>query len=120
MIALVVEDDKTLEVIYRFILERAGFNVLFAADGLQALNILETTTPALVFLDILLPYIHGTEVLRYIRAHERFQNTRVVVVSSIHNYERELQHEEFLLKPVHAPVLATIAEETRARFVGQG
>lgn len=119
MIALVVEDDKTLEVIYRFILERAGFGVLFAADGQQALSILETNTPALIFLDMLLPHIHGSEVLRYIRATERFKNTRVVITSSIHSYERDIQREEFLLKPVHAPVIARIAEETRSTFVSR-
>ncbi|MFQ3646628.1 MAG: response regulator [Anaerolineae bacterium] len=117
MIALVVEDDKTLEVIYRFILERAGFEVLFATDGQQAISILETTTPALIFLDMLLPHTHGSEVLRYIRATEQLNHTRVVVISSIQNYERDIQQEEFLLKPVHAPVIARIAEETRSKFV---
>lgn len=119
MIALVVEDDKTLEVIYRFILERAGFEVLFAADGRQAISILETHTPALIFLDMLLPHTHGSEVLRYIRTTDRLKSTRVVVTSSIHNYERDIQQEEFLLKPVHAPVIARIAEETRSKFVSR-
>lgn len=115
MIALVVEDEKTLEVIYRFILERAGFKVLFAMDGQQAIDILETTTPDLIFLDMLLPHVHGREVLRYIRKTDRLQSARVVITSSIQNYERDVEREEFLLKPVHAPVIARIAEETRGQ-----
>lgn len=119
MIALVVEDDKTLEIIYRYILERAGFEVLFATDGRQAIRILETTTPALIFLDMLLPHTHGSEVLRYIRATERLEHTRVVITSSIHNYERDIHQEEFLLKPVHAPVITRIAEEARSKFLSR-
>lgn len=118
VIALVVEDERTLEVIYRFILERAGFKVLFATDGQQALDILETTTPNLIFLDMLLPHVHGREVLRYIRKTNRLDSARVVVTSSMQNYERDVEREEFLLKPVHAPVIARIADETRSQSAG--
>ncbi len=114
---VIVEDDTTLQTIYRFILKRHGFDVHFAQDGKVALNLLEDVTPQLLFLDMLLPYVQGLDVLRYVRSEARFASTRVIVTSSIEHFEREMQHEEFLLKPIHAPALARIAEETHARFV---
>ena len=114
---VIVEDDTTLQTIYRFILKRHGCDVHFAQDGKVALNLLEDVTPQLLFLDMLLPYVQGLDVLRYVRSEARFASTRVIVTSSIEHFEREMQHEEFLLKPIHAPALARIAEETHARFV---
>jgi CheY-like chemotaxis protein len=114
--AVVVEDDSTLQTIYRFILQRHGFEVLFVRDGREALNLLASITPQLVFLDMLLPLVHGLEVLRYMRAHPRFDHTRIIVTSSIEHFEREMQQEEFLLKPIHAAALVRIAEETQQRY----
>lgn len=116
--ALVVEDDTTLQTVYRFILQRSGFDVHFAVDGAQAIRMLETLIPHLVFLDMLLPYVSGMDVLRFIRQSDCFESSRVVVTSSMEHLEREMQDEEFILKPIYAPVLTRIAQETRARFVG--
>jgi DNA-binding response OmpR family regulator len=116
--ALIVEDDTTLQTIYRFILQRHGFDVHFAQDGRVAIQLLQKITPQLLFLDMLLPYVQGLDVLRFVRSETRFSATRVIVTSSIEHFEREMEHEEFLLKPIHAPALARIAEETHARFAG--
>jgi two-component system, OmpR family, response regulator ResD len=66
---LVVDDEPTIvEVVGRY-LERAGYEVLTAADGPQALRVAERAQPDLIVLDVMLPQLNGIEVMR--RLHER-------------------------------------------------
>jgi DNA-binding response OmpR family regulator len=65
---LVVDDEPIVrEVVLRY-LERDGFRTLEAGDGATARQLLETESPALVILDIMLPGIDGLELCRWIRA----------------------------------------------------
>jgi len=66
---LVVDDEPTIvEVVGRY-LERAGYETLEAADGLEALSQAELHSPDLIVLDVMLPQINGIEVMQ--RLHER-------------------------------------------------
>ncbi len=64
---LIVDDDPRLRDLVRLALERAGFQVIIAADGLSALTHAVRELPDLVVLDIGLPEIDGLEVCRRIR-----------------------------------------------------
>ncbi len=66
---LVVDDEPTLTSNVKAYLEREGFAVSTAADGLSALKTARTFKPDLIVLDILLPGLDGIEVLRQVR-HE--------------------------------------------------
>lgn len=64
---LVVDDEpKIVEMIKKF-LERDGFQVLAAYDGVSALNLARAEGPDLVILDVMLPKVNGMEVLRRLR-----------------------------------------------------
>jgi DNA-binding response OmpR family regulator len=65
---LVVDDDPTVSDVVRRYLERAGFEVSMAGDGLAALKAFEKGHPDLVVLDLMLPGIDGLEVCRRLRA----------------------------------------------------
>ncbi len=66
---LVVDDEPTIvEVVARY-MERAGYETLQAADGVEALELAESSDPDLIVLDVMLPKLDGLEVLR--RLHER-------------------------------------------------
>jgi CheY-like chemotaxis protein len=110
---LVIEDDSTLQAVYRFILQRMQFDLTFAKDGKEALDILSRLTPHLVFLDIRLPYISGLEVLQHMRTDGRFRHTRIVITSSLNDYDGSLQNEEFILKPMQPTEITRIANEIR-------
>jgi CheY-like chemotaxis protein len=59
---LVVEDDTDLRDAYRAILSRAGYNVLTACDGQEALEVLEAgIRPRLILLDLMMPVMNGYE-----------------------------------------------------------
>ncbi len=67
-LVLVVDDEPNIVDLTTLYLEREGFSVESAGDGLSALEIVEESSPALIVLDIMLPEIDGFEVCRRVRA----------------------------------------------------
>jgi DNA-binding response OmpR family regulator len=65
---LVVDDDPTVSDVVRRYLERAGFAVTLAADGVVALRAYQAERPDLVVLDLMLPGLDGLEVARRLRS----------------------------------------------------
>ncbi len=68
---LVIEDEASIMWLVRLYLERAGYNVLAAADGQTGLEIHDRERPDLVVLDLMLPVMDGWEVCRRIRESAR-------------------------------------------------
>lgn len=64
---LVVEDEASIAEVVSLYLKRAGYNVQIAADGRQALNILEKQIPDFVILDLMLPEVDGLSLTRWLR-----------------------------------------------------
>ena len=64
---LVVEDDRTLLEVLKYNLDKEGYNVLAAADGIQAVELVRRDKPDLIVLDIMLPELDGLEVCRILR-----------------------------------------------------
>jgi len=65
---LVVDDDPTVSEVVSIYLERAGYEVVTASDGQEALETLESQPPHLVVLDLMLPEVGGLEITRWLRA----------------------------------------------------
>lgn len=65
---LIVDDEQNIVDLARLYLEREGFRVDSAGDGEQALERIESLSPALVVLDIMLPELDGFEVCRRVRS----------------------------------------------------
>ena len=68
---LVVEDEQHLAETLRYNLESEGYRVRTAADGAEGLSLALALQPDLILLDLMLPYMDGTEVLRGIRQHSQ-------------------------------------------------
>jgi two-component system OmpR family response regulator len=66
---LVVDDDQNIRELASLFLNKDGFNTTEAADGLEALSILEANKPDLVVLDIMMPKMDGWELCRQIKAN---------------------------------------------------
>jgi two-component system chemotaxis sensor kinase CheA len=79
---LVVDDSLMVRELQRSILERAGYGVRTANNGLQALSLLGDEASDLVVTDIEMPEMDGLELLRSIRAHARMSNIPVLIVTS--------------------------------------
>lgn len=78
--ALVVDDTKNIRILLEKTLELEGFSVETASSGSQALDKLKTQSYDLVFLDIKLPEVSGTEVLRKIRREGN--NTPIIIITA--------------------------------------
>jgi DNA-binding response OmpR family regulator len=79
---LVVDDDAKIVRLVRTYLERDGFSVVTAADGPGALDAIETHSPALVVLDLMLPELDGRAVIRAVRRDEEAGRTPILVLSA--------------------------------------
>ncbi|MGL4674569.1 MAG: Hpt domain-containing protein [Wohlfahrtiimonas sp.] len=79
---LVVDDSITMRRVSQRMLERAGYKVVTAKDGLDAVDTLGSLQPDLIMLDIEMPRMDGFEVLTYLRSTEKFMKTPVMMVTS--------------------------------------
>jgi len=82
---LVVEDDCSISHLISYNLEQAGYHVVTAFDGDEALRLVDSSCPQLVTLDLLLPRQSGWEVLQAIRHHPRRQiaTLPIIVLSAL-------------------------------------
>jgi two-component system alkaline phosphatase synthesis response regulator PhoP len=81
---LVADDSDAVLQLCESILKPAGYNVLLAADGVDALRIVREEHPDLLVLDLLMPRLTGFDVLREIRHDERVRDTKVLAISSVY------------------------------------
>jgi CheY-like chemotaxis protein len=79
---LFVDDDPFMQLSYGNRLQREGFEVVSAQDGLEAMKVLGTLVPDLIILDLMLPKFGGLEVLKYIRTNPRLKHAPVIVLSA--------------------------------------
>ena len=86
---LVVEDSKLLRVEREHTLKKAGYLVLTAVDGVEALSVAHESHPDLILLDMMLPKLSGQEVLQRLRAHPSSVSTPVIVLTSLPESNRE-------------------------------
>ncbi len=83
-IILLVEDDKLIREIYTFTLQKAGFEVLAAADGEEGVAHAKTHPDAkLMFLDVIMPETNGVDVLKKLKADPATANIPVVLLSNL-------------------------------------
>jgi two-component system chemotaxis response regulator CheY len=78
---LLIEDDAELRRMYRTALALAGFDVVEAVDGVDALRRLENDPPDLIVLEVQLPDISGIALAQEVAAHVHTCNIPVVVVT---------------------------------------
>ena len=77
-----VEDSEVEMLAYKSMLERAGYCVQTARDGLQAMRVLNNIVPDLVLLDLVLPRFDGVEVMKFMRANDRLKTVPVIIFST--------------------------------------
>lgn len=76
---LVVEDEPSVGEVVSLYLRRAGYQVIVARDGRDALDILDRDFPSLVLLDLMLPHVDGWQILEWVRARS---NVPVIVLTA--------------------------------------
>jgi CheY-like chemotaxis protein len=79
---LVVEDYEDARLFMKFFLESYGYEVFEAADGLEAVECLRTSTPDLVLMDISMPGMDGIAATKAIRKFEEGGNVPIIAVTA--------------------------------------
>lgn len=99
---LLVDDEPNIVQLARLYLEREGFRIESAGDGLEAIETIERLRPALVILDIMLPKLGGLEVCLRLRA-EGIQTPILMLTARDEDVDKilglELGADDYLTKP---------------------
>lgn len=122
---LVVDDSVTMRKATARLLERHGYKVITARDGVEAMQFLLELTPDLMLLDIEMPRMDGFEVARQVRASARLAKLPIIMITSRsgdkhRNKAMALGVDHYLGKPYQEDnLLAVIAESLPATGVPQ-
>ena len=103
-VVLIVDDSLTVRKITGRLLQKAGYHVLTAKDGVDAIEQLEALTPDIVITDIEMPRMDGFELVRRIRSDQRLQHVPLIMVTSRiadkhRTFAKEIGVDHYLGKP---------------------
>jgi len=79
---LVADDDAAVLNLVRFRLERDGYRVLTAGDGVAALELALSEQPQVCVLDVMMPKLGGLEVVKRLRDNPRTASTRIILLTA--------------------------------------
>lgn len=107
---LVVEDSPTERQLIGKMLQDNGYRVLLAADGDEALAIVERERPVLLLLDVVLPGTNGFQICRQLKSSPKTRDIRIVLVTSKNQesdrfWGMKQGADEYLPKPFNADEL---------------
>lgn len=79
---LIVDDEPNILISLEYLMQREGFAVTVARDGLQAIEAIERDIPDLVLLDVMMPGKTGLEVCQHVRANDKFAKMRIIMLTA--------------------------------------
>jgi DNA-binding response OmpR family regulator len=118
---LVVEDEPSIAEVVSLYLERAGYEVVIINDGQSALDWLQLNTPDLVVLDLMLPYVDGLEITRWLRS----RNDAPIIMLTARREETdrilglEMGADDYVVKPFSARELVSRVRAVLRRTGGK-
>lgn len=115
---LIVDDDKHIRELIGLYLNHAGFSVMEAADGLQALDILHREKVDMVILDIMMPNIDGWELCRRIREASALPILMLTAQGETPQKVKGLQlgADDYVVKPFHPAELVARVKALLRRY----
>ena len=114
---LLAEDDRALRRFLEVVLERAGYKVIPAADGLEAMKLALSTQIDIVVTDAMMPNLSGHEFCRFLRNSQTLSHLPVILLSALERKEPNQNVEQvdaFLSKPISAETLVECIERLLA------
>lgn len=119
---LVVEDDESIRRLVKMVLEREGYCVEIAGDGLEAVLKLGLADYDVIVLDLMMPNLDGFEFMATIAANDPSRLKRIIVASAaspgviaarLHGLPFEVLAKPFDIRDLAASVRACIAAQSR-------
>ena len=115
---LLAEDDRALRRFLQVVLERAGYKVIPASDGLEAIKLALSTRIDIVVTDATMPNLSGHEFCRFLRNSQTLSHLPVILLTALERKEPNENAEQvdaFLSKPVSGEDLVACIEKLLAR-----
>ncbi len=109
---LIADDEPDIIEIISYHLSKAGYEVIVARDGSEAIEKALAHTPDCILLDIMMPKRNGFEVCEYLRSNKQFDKTLIVLLTALndeasHIKGLELGGDDFVNKPISPKVLVS-------------
>jgi len=79
---LIVDDEPNIVILMEYLMKHAGYEVVTACDGQQALDYLAENSPSLMILDVMMPNKNGFEVCEEVRADNRFVDMPILMLTA--------------------------------------
>ena len=121
---LIVEDDPDLRLVHSEILSHEGYTVLTAADGVEALEVVENEgPPAMILLDLRMPRMNGWDLAERLRQRPGWRDIPVVVVAAHYRIAEEaaaIGARAWLHKPVSIDVLLRVVDQVYTESTNGG
>ena len=118
-VILLVEDDRPIRLFLQTVLQRAGYEVIAAADGLEALKVVMSQPVSAVITDAVMPHLSGHELCRFLRRHPQLSSLPLIMLSGLSDDKLRAEFVEkpdiYLTKPVSGKDLI----DSLAGLIGQ-
>ncbi|MHB1586225.1 MAG: response regulator [Acidiferrobacteraceae bacterium] len=79
---MIIDDSNTIRRTAEALLKKAGYEVLTAADGFEAMSMITDHRPDIIFVDIMMPRLDGYQTCLLIKNNKRFKHIPVIMLSS--------------------------------------
>jgi two-component system, OmpR family, alkaline phosphatase synthesis response regulator PhoP len=116
---LIVDNERHIRTLLRqslYQLAKEGVQIFMAENGVEALKIIDAEHPDLVFLDLMMPGLHGFDVCRLIKSDPKGKNTHVIILTArSQSVDKQMGNisggDEYIVKPFDPAYIAMRARE---------
>ena len=118
---LLVDDEPDIIEIIKFNLEKKGYKIYSASDGVEAIKMSQKILPHLIIMDVMMPKMDGIEACEHLRKDKRFLNTIIMFLSArgedfSYVAAFEAGADDYVTKPIKPKVLVSKVKALLRRF----
>ena len=122
---LVVDDEPDIIEFISYNLQKEGYQVVVANDGIEAINVAKKEKPDLIILDIMMPRLDGIGVCEHLRAMPEFEKTLITFLTALGDEISEIKGlnvgaDDYIIKPIKPKLLITRVKALLRRLQPEG
>lgn len=112
----IIDDSQTMRDMVSYTLKEAGYTVMEAEDGRQALNVLAANKPDVVITDLNMPNMDGLSLIKELRAKDEYQGTPILMLTTESDVEKKNAGREagatgWIVKPFNPEKLLSVIQK---------